>query len=375
MRRSDRRLRFFAAVWVAGATRHLGAADSSALRVDLPRDSPLLLQSVDVHGSHDNLLAADASAQFVEMHLRNTSQREIVGVALDVAGRAGGARATVTLPALRAAPGGDVTVRFQLADGRTGTRNTPPEPKLQIALDAVLFADLTSYGPDRLQSKRELLLAALEGRRERAQLSSLLAKGRLPEVRQYLNFGLPPTPSPFQFSLLQTTLAAPTSGRVPLTTLAIGNAPLKLLAVDAQLSSGQLAYPSLVVFNQSRSAIRSVWVNVAVRDEHGEERLLASIPISQPILPLQTVRIGSAFAASLSRESGPPVVIRAAICYLRGIEWADGTVWIPSSEDMLNATTDAQLQIAMQDSSERQRLASLFRRAGIAGVQRDLKAN
>ena len=59
--------------------------------------------------------------------------------------------------------------------------------------------------------------------------------------------------------------------------------------------------------------------------------------------------------------------------FVNDVEFADGSLWIPSRDDIDAATQDAALRRELATSPEEQRLASIYRRDGTAGLKKELK--
>src|SRR5262245_58981760 len=136
----------------------LASAQTPNGRIDLPKDSPLAMVSMDWSGSR---AMPRGSAYLVDVHasvsLRNSSQKHIRGVTLAVLAQEGtpGGKGAVKVPSLDVAPGDVFSVRIDesllrpLGAGETG-------PMVEVRLDGVLFDDLSFFGPDKLNSQRDM---------------------------------------------------------------------------------------------------------------------------------------------------------------------------------------------------------------------------
>ncbi len=137
-----------------------------------------------------------AASMAVDLHaslvLRNTGTKPISGLTLRVEAQdlTPSGKGSVTLPSLNVLPGEvfPVTIDMQLLRPINVGRNE--EALVQVSLDCALFNDFTSYGPDKLGSRRALAVYELEARRDRQYLAGLLRSGQLAELREELNFGL-----------------------------------------------------------------------------------------------------------------------------------------------------------------------------------------
>ena len=145
-------------------------------RIDLPKDSPVAMVSMDWSGSR---ATPRGSAYLVDVHasvsLRNSSQKRIRGVTLEVLAQevTPGGKGAVKVPSLDVAPGDvfsmrvDETLLRPLGGAQGG-------PMVEVRLDGVLFDDLTFYGPDKLNSQRDMTVWEMEARRDRRFLKALL---------------------------------------------------------------------------------------------------------------------------------------------------------------------------------------------------------
>jgi hypothetical protein len=66
-------------------------------------------------------------------------------------------------------------------------------------------------------------------------------------------------------------------------------------------------------------------------------------------------------------------LIGALLAFVNDVEFADGKLWIPTRTDIDEATSDPLLRRALATSPEQQRLAEIYRRKGITGLQEELR--
>ncbi len=144
-------------------------------RIDLPHDSPVSLVGDEWGGSAANVRGGAFVLDVrVSLSLRNSSQRRIHGITLAVLAQetAPGGKGSISVPSLDVAPGESFSVRGDLHLLRpigAGSR-----PLVEVELDGVLFEDLTFYGPDKLHSRRTMMVWELEERRDRRYFKTLL---------------------------------------------------------------------------------------------------------------------------------------------------------------------------------------------------------
>ncbi len=67
------------------------------------------------------------------------------------------------------------------------------------------------------------------------------------------------------------------------------------------------------------------------------------------------------------------MVIDRLMTFVNDVEFADGSLWIPSRDDIDAATQDLTLRRELATSPEEQRLASIYRREGTEGLKKELK--
>src|ERR1700729_2801681 len=154
-------------------------------KIDLPADSPVVLLSADYGESNE---MPRGSAMLLDVHaalsLRNSSQRKIRGITLLVTAQdvTPGGKGSVTVTSLDVGPQETFPVRIDLRLLRPlqASSGVP----VQISLDGVLFDDLSFYGPDKLSSRRTLMLSESEARRDRRYFKSVLASGGQEKLRQ-----------------------------------------------------------------------------------------------------------------------------------------------------------------------------------------------
>jgi hypothetical protein len=353
------------------------AEDQSApaVRVELGPKSPVLLQSLQFSPSAGSGAFLRSSRLQVLLVLKNTATKTIVGwtFRVDTGSSALFAHASVSMPSLDLRTGEVVQVPVNVELARSAMARNPVS-MLSISLDGVLFTDGSTYGPDSLHSLRTLNRAEAENRHERQYLTSLLRAGRLADIRQELNFGLPDTPPSLSVSVLPTMPSGRSESRqITLTSLPMPNAPMEVLNGEATLLSDGLSAPTLVLRNASPKTILSASVAFLVRDEQANEFVAADLPEQTGILPGKETRIRESGFVRLSRTKGPPLEIRAVAVVITSIEFADGTLWVPARAEIDRVTANPELRRILSDSPERQRLAGLFRRDGINAVTTELR--
>ena len=236
------------------------------------------------------------------------------------------------------------------------------------------FSTTPSYGPDRLKSRRALLVYELEARRDRQYMANLLKNQQYDQLRQELDFGLQDV-HPQQLGFELTRDLRPTGKQLPIAvnTMAFPNAPVQAIGEMLRFPAMRSTLPRIELRNVSRRAVRSVDIAWIVRDERGESFMAGSVPASMPIGPVETAVANESGTLRFSNASGQPLAIGALMALVSNVEFADGNLWIPSRADIDGATSDPALRKALSSSPEHQRLAEVFRRKGIRGLAEELK--
>src|ERR1700676_2832038 len=148
----------------------------SSIAINLPADAPVTLVSSE---SGESRASARGGAMLLDLHmslkLRNNSPHRIHGLTMIVSaqevtpGGKGSWAAWVDVGA------GEV---FPLLIDIRLLRPLQPQngPLVQVGLDGILFNDFSFYGPNRLDSRRTMMVWETEAQRDRQQFKSMLAK-------------------------------------------------------------------------------------------------------------------------------------------------------------------------------------------------------
>ncbi len=356
------------------------AADSGArwLDIEFPRDSPVLPVTSNLGLTTARVLGA---SMVLDLHasllLRNTGTKAISGLTLRVEAQdiTPSGKGSVTIPSLRVEPGEVFPVRIDMELTRPFNAAGTGGAIVQVSLDCALFSDLSSYGPDQLQSRRALMVYELEARRDRTFLAALLQTGKLAQLREELNFGLQDlTPQQLGLELLH----APHSTRAREQPLAVGavsfpSSPVKAIGGAAQVEGSDVRSPEVEVRNTSQKIIRTIDMGWIVRDERGREYVAGSVPAALELQPVQTGRMTEPGTLRFSHLTGQPMSIDALLAFVNDVEFADGKLWIPTRVDIDQATSDPILRRALASSPEEQRLSEIYRHKGMSGLSEELR--
>lgn len=388
MRRASLRLALFmrtsrmlAALAIALGIAPLARAESPApaVQFNVPDDSPILLQSFDVSAVPERPRGTPIVREFdTRLRVRNASSKTIVGVAVSVAyeGISAVPAASVVTTGIRVAPQAEFPLHIALETAHATRVSISSPGTVQILLDCVLFSDLSTYGPNHLRERMNLLVYELQARRERGYISQLLKAGRLPDIREELNFGLP-AEAP-AWALKVATQRNMGRGELLHVQALLESGPIQIVRGTIEAAGGRFWSPLFEVRAQNRAVPASLDIALILADERGREAIAAILPFSIEADASGTIRLQSAITAQASALDSVPVLIRKCHAFVSDVRFADGSVWIPSRADLEKASAaslpnDAPLLNALSTCPERQRLAAVFRRGGMQAVESDLK--
>jgi hypothetical protein len=365
-----------AAISLAGAC---GAENGGQwLGVQFPSDSPVLFVSFNMGPStvrpRGVSMALDLHASLV---LRNIGDKTISGLTLRVEAEdlKPSGKGSVIMPSLNVQPGEVFPVRIDMELLRPFNVPKSNSALVQVSLDCALFGDLSAYGPDKLHSRRALLVFELEAKRDRRYLARLLEDGRLPELREELNFGLQDL-NPQQLGLELLRAPSPDSrGEKPVSVSPVSfrSSPVQPLRGAAQVAGNEVRGPRVEVRNISRKAVRSIGMGWIVRDDRGREFVAGSAPSALDLAPVATASMVEPGTLRFSRPTGQPMMIGGLMAFVNDVEFADGKLWIPSRSDIEEATNDPVLRRELASSPEQQRLTEIYRKKGMSGLSEELQ--
>ena len=355
------------------------AADSGArwLDVEFPRDSPVLPVTSNLGLTTARVLGA---SMVLDLHasllLRNTGTKPISGLTLRVEAQdiTPSGTGSVTVPSLRIEPGEVFPVSINMELSRPFSAASEGAI-VQVSLDCALFSDLTSYGPDNLQSRRALMVYELQARRDRRYLAALLDAGKLAQLREELNFGLQDI-TPQQLGLELLHAPRPNEEREqPLNvgTVSFPSSPVRAIGGAAQVAGSEIRSPEVEVRNTSQKTVRSIDMGWIIRDEKGRDYVAGSVPAALELQPVQTGKMTEKGTLRFTHLTGQPMSIGALLAFVSDVEFADGKLWIPSRVDIEQATHDPILRRALASSPEQQRLSEIYRRKGMSGLSQELR--
>jgi hypothetical protein len=350
-------------------------------RIQLPPDSPVTLVSADWSESRST---ERGGAALIDLHtdllLRNTTQRKIRGLMLSVISQQVGAggRASVTKASLDVGPGDNFPVKIDLRllrpiVGLNAGGNSTDGPSVEVTLDGILFEDLSFYGPNRMDSRRVLTAWEMEAQRDRRYFAQVLAsqgtEGLKREALSSLDRQAEMPRLDVHYARAERTTAGGASRTAKLALLNFPDSPVEAVDGTARVVSDVSMMPRLDVVNRSKRPVRSMEVGWLVRDAAGKEFLGGSVPAAKNLTPGARGSIGEEASLQFSGADGAKLNIGSVEAFVSQVEFADGSVWIPSRA----ALSDAQYRRMLTPSAEEQRLTTIYRKRGLGALVLELK--
>ena len=217
-------------------------------------------------------------SMIVELHetliLINVGKKPICGLTLRVEAQdiTPWGKGSVIKPSLFVLPGEEFPVKVDMQLMRPISAAKSESAMVQVSLDCALFSDLKAYGPDKLNSRRTLMVYEMEARRDRQFLTRLLDSGKLPELRAELNFGMQ---EPFLANLGLELLRGPRVASSREQSLAVNpvnfpKAPVQPLSGAAQVAGNEVRAPRVDIRNVSKLHVMSVAMGWIVRTITGQ---------------------------------------------------------------------------------------------------------
>ena len=343
------------------------------LKIDLPPDAPVAVISADWGESRT---AERGSALIVDLHtslsFRNVDARRIRGLTLLVISQevTPGGKASVTKASLDVGPGESFAVRIDVRLLRPLARGTGP--LVQLALDGVLFHDLSFYGPNRLDSRRALTAWELEAQRDRQWFQEVLRASGIEGLRKEVLRSLAR-----QAEIPRVEMEFARSGRasaaeeqdLQFAFLRLPGAPLEVVAGMAKVAGNEARSPEVEVWNRADKPVRYFEIGWLVQDADGREFLAGALPASVDLEPGMRRRVSRSASMRFREAAGGEFRISRMTGFVSQVEFEDGSLWIPDR----GALSDPRLQRALAPGSEEQRLTAIYRRGGMAALLAELK--
>ena len=352
------------------------------LKINLPKDSPLAVASLDLGPSKGT---ARGGAVMLDLHaslrLRNVSGKRVKGVTLLVLAQdvTAGGKGSVAVPSLDVAPGDDFPVRIDLRMVRPVSNGA--EPLVQVLLDGVLFDDLSFFGENRLNSRRQLTVWELEARRDRKHFQQLLeARGAEPLRLEIMAAIARQDSRPrvdvqvVRQGIMPRGVNAPATNyemekEVQFSFLRMPGAPVDLMAGAARISGDEAKAPHFEIRNREQKAIRHLEIGLALKDTNGQEFFAATVPFDGALAGKGAAALKDSATLRVRQTGGSRLVLDSMAGFVNNVEYADGAYWIPSRADL----ADGRLGRLVPPSPEEQRLVQLYRKKGLQALVEELR--
>lgn len=372
----------FLAAAAACLAQDAGVDLRGGLKINLPKDAPLAVASLDLGPSK---ATARGGAVMLDLHaslrLRNLSAKRVKGVTLLVLAQdvSAGGKGSVAVPALDVAPGEDFPIRIDLRLVRPVSSGA--EPLVQVLLDGVLFDDLGFFGENRLNSRRQLTVWELEARRDRKHFQQLLeAKGPDTLQKEILAAMTRQAERPRVDVQVVRRGTLPRANNAPATNfemdkevkfsfLQMPDAPVDLMAGVARIAGDEAKAPQLDIRNRESRPIRHLEIGLALKDSSGQEFFAATVPYDAPLPAQGKAALRDSATLRVRNTGGTRLVLESMAGFVNNVEFADGAYWIPSRADL----SDTRLGRLVPPSPEEQRLVQLYRRKGLQALVDELK--
>ncbi|MBX9599830.1 MAG: hypothetical protein K2X35_02460 [Bryobacteraceae bacterium] len=340
-----------------------------SLKIDFPKDSPVGVVAADWGESN---ATPRGGAIVLDLHssltLRNSAQKKIRGVTLMVTAQevTPGGRASVSVPSLDIGPGETFPVRIDLRLLKPAAQGA--SVLVEIGIEGVLFEDLSFYGPNKLNSRRSMTVWELEARRDRVHFRRILEQaGRDGLQREILASLRQETDRPqmgIQVVRSRATNIEPEK-ELRFAFLRFPESPVDATDTIAKLAGNEARAPRLEIRNKSERPVKHVEVGWIVEDDRGREFLAGSVPADLAIAPGKLSQVVPEGSLKFPRASA----IQGMRGYLSSVEFADGSMWVPSRAIL----SDPRLAKVLPPSAEEQRLAQIYRKKGLNALIEELK--
>jgi hypothetical protein len=336
--------------------------------IDFPKDSPVAVASGDWGQSRPS---ARGGALVLDLHtslsLRNVTQKHIRSITLLVLAQevTPGGKASVSVPSLDVAPDETFPVRIDLRLLRPlGVEGA----LVRVGLDGVLFDDLSFYGPNRLNSRRSMMVWELEAQRDRRYYRQVLAQGGPDALQKEMLTSIARlddrTQTGVQVVRGRSTNIDP-GHDIQFAFLQMPDSPIEPLDGSARIAGDEARAPRLDIRNRSSRPVSYVDLGWVVQDQQGREFLAGSVPADLSLAPGQKTQVTGDSALRFSGTSP----IQGMLGFVNHVEFADGKYWIPSRA----ALADPRLQKLIAPSPEEQHLVQVYRKKGLKALIEELK--
>ena len=364
---------------LAGTITLVAKAQEIDIAVTIPEGVPVRAMASDFSSSdvepRGGVLVINLSGT---VHLENVGQEVIRALVLRIEAGDGafGGRAAVTVPS-RHTPRGeglDIPINIRLLRPLP----LPSGPAVVIEPDSVLFASMTSAGPDRLGAAGRLRVLEAEAQRDRAFFLSKIDSGGLPELATAMQDSLRRQAARPRLSVRLAGNGPATAGpaadprRVEIAFLDIPGAPVVAEGAVATALETVWSAPQFDLHNRSDQAVHHLDIGWLAEDAAGVVYSLGSAPLGGRPQMAAGARLETRPESRFRIEfptSGGGHALGGMTAFLRSAGLMDGSVWVPSRE----ALDVSGLADALPVSAEEERLSLLYRDRGPRAVEAELR--
>ena len=362
-----------------------GNAIDKMVRVTVPSGVALSIVSTDLS---ETQISTVGGAMVIDLRcnliLRNEGAKPIRGVTFAVLAQrmTAGGKASVAIPSLNVGKSESFPVRIDLRLLRP--LPAPPSPVVEVSLDGVLLADLSFAGPDKFDSRRKMTVLELEARRDREFFLKALRAGGEDALREAI---VGSVARQRQRPTLEARLAgnsgramgaaarAAQQGNVALAFAEIPDSPLELVGGWGAATGDMADSPRITVRNRSSRSIRYFELGWLIDSSSGTRYAAGAVPAPSGLRGLVpggeavTNRERSFRFVPLS-PAGAGFSIDGMAGFVSQVQFADGSIWIPSREDLEQASLLGTLPV----SAEEQRLTNLYQSKGLKNLVAELSS-
>jgi hypothetical protein len=341
---------------------------ASAIKFELKGDAPVQLVSFDASESR---VSSRGGALVMDLHvvakLRNTSGDTIRSVTLLLLAQEAtpGGKMSSSAVSANVAPQGTFDMQINGRLMRPVLAQAASGPLVRVIVDGLLFKNYEFYGPDRLNSHRQMVAWAMQADRDRKYFKQVLQTrgkaGLKQEMIDSLNRQADRPHLDVQLSRGRATTSAALSPdqAAQFAFLQLPDSPVKPMSGSAEIARNEARAPRIEIQNTSAKSIRYVEIAWLVQDLQGKEYLAGSVPASEGELylpPGRKARLIQDTSLRFSRNGGQPVDIKNMTGFVSEVEYSDHNIWIPRREALKNSD----LLRVMPPSLEEQRLTDLY---------------
>src|ERR1051326_981852 len=346
---------------------------AGSVNINLRADSPVAVIGMT---SDQSRTSARGAAVILDLHLglslRNGSSGRIHGVTLRGVSQEAvmGGKGSVTISNVSFGPGEVFPVRIDMQLVRP--TQVAGGPLVHVDLDGVLYQDLSFYGPDRLNSRRNMIAGEMEAQRDREHFKHLLAQGGKEALQQAMlesikrQSDLPALSVRVKRGPSVSNAGVTAERPAEFAFVQFPDSPIEPVSGRALIAGNEARAPEIEVRNKSSKAVKYVELGWLVSDQSGKQYMAGGLPSSSPNLALtpgQKARVVQESTLNFT-SNGQPVRVQNMTGFVSQVEFADGKMWVPNRQNLGNPL----LMRALAPSAEEQRLTDIYHRKGLNGL-------